>query len=544
MDWKKLDRCWFAVTLILGTIQAWLCRSEMFPDGVQYMDFADAWRNGDFQVAINTWRSPMYSWLIAACEAVVRPSWESEIVVVHILNWAIFVFAIFCMRSLLDALVDAQQKSEYGGNSGLPKGSLLAIGYSTFLFGALRFIGTGLVTPDMLVLAIFLLCCATLTRIHFAEKPAWAGYSKLGLFLALGYFTKSIFFPLSFVFLLSVVLSSGHKTRRVAGAMFSGVIFIALVSPWLVAIHWQSGRWMTSAFQPPLVWRLMRRDGVTPPEHQWKVLAAAPEVAGYITSVDKTFPYEYIAENLQPALQPGNELSNVQALLRNVSSEHFIFTHYHGVLLGLFFGLVLFSDIRKTCKKLGAYCFLLLPPLAFLAGYGLLWVEYRFMPPGYVAFFIVLLAAVHVADDGTTRRIVQAMTYGVCCVMILITLMEGGKYAWIMSKEANADVTRRVTRAMKTEGLQPGDAVAVLNIPFYQWWARPAHLKIIAGCHEPAEFWKAPSAVKKNVETIMANYGAKWLVAEYVPTAEMDQGWDDLDGTGFYILRLPSPHTK
>ena len=68
-------RSWFwSFATLAGLIQCWSYRFWIEPDGVNYLDVANAYLRHDWSVAINSYWSPLYSWLLALTFYVTRPS--------------------------------------------------------------------------------------------------------------------------------------------------------------------------------------------------------------------------------------------------------------------------------------------------------------------------------------------------------------------------------------------------------------------------------------------------------------------------------------
>ncbi len=55
--------------LALGFIQTWAGRFYIDPDGVNYLDVAQAYARRDWSLAINGYWSPLYSWFLAIIDS-------------------------------------------------------------------------------------------------------------------------------------------------------------------------------------------------------------------------------------------------------------------------------------------------------------------------------------------------------------------------------------------------------------------------------------------------------------------------------------------
>ncbi|MBA3714787.1 MAG: hypothetical protein H0W76_20390, partial [Pyrinomonadaceae bacterium] len=73
-SWRWLHIVFWSIAIVLGALHAWHGRYEISPDGISYLDMGDAYWRGDFQMAINGYWSPLYSWLLGLALLVIKPS--------------------------------------------------------------------------------------------------------------------------------------------------------------------------------------------------------------------------------------------------------------------------------------------------------------------------------------------------------------------------------------------------------------------------------------------------------------------------------------
>ena len=64
-QWQLRAFFWL-VAVVLGALHAWAgaMRQSMNADGIAYLDMGDAYWRGDWNMAINSVWSPLYSWLL------------------------------------------------------------------------------------------------------------------------------------------------------------------------------------------------------------------------------------------------------------------------------------------------------------------------------------------------------------------------------------------------------------------------------------------------------------------------------------------------
>ncbi len=175
--------CWL-IALLLGFLQAWARRHEsadglgyMGPDGISYLDIGDAYMRGDWYVAVNAMWSPFYSWLTGLWLHLLQPASFWEFTAVRLLNFVIYVFALFSFAYFLRAL--RRDREIRITDAGLPEWSWLIFGYTIFIWTSLFMNRVSRTSPDLLLAALVFLACGLLLRIR-------TGASRRLLFVMLG----------------------------------------------------------------------------------------------------------------------------------------------------------------------------------------------------------------------------------------------------------------------------------------------------------------------------------------------------------------------
>jgi hypothetical protein len=94
---------------VSGFLQAWANRFAIDPDGVNYLDIARAYFRGDWKMALNSYWSPLYSWVLGFVLHLFKPPpyWEST--VIHVVNFAIFLLALRSFEFFLAAVSRCQR---------------------------------------------------------------------------------------------------------------------------------------------------------------------------------------------------------------------------------------------------------------------------------------------------------------------------------------------------------------------------------------------------------------------------------------------------
>jgi hypothetical protein len=206
----------------LGGLHAWVAATQqsMSEDGISYLDMGDAYLRGDWNMAVNTVWSPLYAWILGIGMKVIQPTMQWEIAVVHLINFAIYLFALVAFEYFWRQFPAARiNGSENDANSvvGFPEWAWLCIGYALFIWSSLSLIRIWAVTPDMLMAGFVYLAGGLLCRIA-NEHPGWTTFVKFGLVLGLAYLAKSVMFPLAFVFFARCPISSSGRCPAVLAA--------------------------------------------------------------------------------------------------------------------------------------------------------------------------------------------------------------------------------------------------------------------------------------------------------------------------------------
>lgn len=82
-------------------LDAWVRRFLIFSDGISYLEIADAYARRDWSAALNSHWSPMYSWLLALANVVIRPSPEWAVPVLHAVQVAAILAVLPAFEYLL-----------------------------------------------------------------------------------------------------------------------------------------------------------------------------------------------------------------------------------------------------------------------------------------------------------------------------------------------------------------------------------------------------------------------------------------------------------
>ena len=544
--------CWL-VACALGVLAAYASRHDMNPDGVSYLDLADAWRRGDVPQAVSLYWSPLYSWLLAAVLALVGPSARAEFPLVHALNVLLYLGALASLEFFLRS---SAPRPAAGGEAGPSETARTVWGHALFLVGALGFVTLRQVTPDMLVLAVVLLAAGLLCRLADGAGPAAA--AALGALLGLGYLAKAVMLPVAALALVLTAVAAGGGRRawpRVAAALAA---FALVATPWIAAMSSVAGRptlgenarlnylWLVDReYHAPFLSYPGARPAPWPLAHPPRRLLDAPatfELAGPAGGT-LTIWYDpaYWHRGAPVRLDAADQL---RAVARGVRAYARLGLRLLPLAVGL---VVLFALLggRRAGAWRGREGVLLALGAAPLAGYLLIHVEPRYVAGPLVVLGVALLGLVRVPAGAESRRLVGAV---VACVVTLqvVPLAVDTVYhwAWLQTRAAGAPAVAaepwRAATGLAALGVRPGDPVAAAGDYFQAGWARLARVRIVAvvdrreplGC-----LLDAPCRAR--VVAALAPTGARVLVVEGLPEAAAAAGgWVRLGDSTHWAWRL------
>lgn len=217
------------LSMLLAFSHMWVTRGIMDADGVAYSDIAKAYLRGDWHNALNSYWSPLYSWLLAVGYFIFRPSMQWEYLIAHVINFLAFAAALLAWVWLL---------REWERWQGPPAHRVLVelASFSAITWAGLHLVTIGFASADMIVLAVTIALAAVLVRIRrgAARTPE---FIFIGLALALGFLCKAAFQTLIPIILLeTAVLLRTIKDRRVYAALAISVLvplpFVIALSIW------------------------------------------------------------------------------------------------------------------------------------------------------------------------------------------------------------------------------------------------------------------------------------------------------------------------
>ena len=536
--------------IVMGALQAWICRDQMISDGVSYLDIGDAYLRGDWSAAVNAYWSPMYSWCLGLALYLLKPSIWWEFVTVHLVNLIIYLVALFCFRFFLRSVLRALKESDTRGtddSAPLSESVLLIVGYSVFLFCSLVLIGVGTVTPDLLVAAIVFLIGGYLVdlRIHHS-------YRKFAIFGALNgaaYLGKGIMFPLGFGF-LAILLFSGRKSKtRVYGVILSTLVFLMVSAPFIFAISKAKGRLtfgdtgklayagLVSPGTPQIHWQ-GEPAGSGTPRHSSRQILENPRVFEFGEPITGTYPPwddpSYWNEGVQPRFR-------LRAQFRVLVESAFVYEKLLRGELGLLAGALILVLIggRPTRSAIMANWPLLAVACLSLFAYSLVLVITRYIGASMALLWVAIFAGIRLPNDEKLERISKCVAVAVAATVLVSVMGQIGDQAFktlTVGAEPSARDQIKAALGLENMGLRTGDNVAVIGSGTLNHWARLGGFKIVAEAPAsgPArEFWASSTERRSLAYERLSKAGARAIVAWNPPSTAGDH-WKRISDTDYY----------
>jgi hypothetical protein len=186
--------------------------------------------------------------------------------------------------------------------------------------------------------------------------------------------------------------------------------------------------------------------------------------------------------------------------------------------------------------------------LAVFGFYGIVLVSGRYIGVFVILFFADLLANVRLSDSSITRKLTPVL--GSLIVIFLFAnlvafSLSGYQDLGAANAASSAGGTApewpgEVSKALLRTGLEAGDPVAIIGYGFDSFWARLAHVKIVAEMpiNEAEQFWTGGAELQADVIAAFESSGARAIVAETVPAYASLTGWEQVGSSNYYFLKL------
>jgi hypothetical protein len=554
----------------MGGLHAWVAATQqsMSEDGISYLDMGDAYLRGDWNMAINTVWSPLYSWILGVGMKVIQPTMQWEIAVVHLINFAIYLFALisfeFFWRELSPARRTKASEDDDSSAAQFPEWAWLSVGYALFVWSSLSLIKIWAVTPDMLMAGCVYLAAGLLYRIA-KGRPGWITFFVFGFVLGLAYLAKSVMFPLAFVF-LAVALFVGGEIRHAAPRTVAALlVFLLIAAPFVTLFSVAKGR-LTFGDAGRLTylklvngipyphWRSGASPDVGTPHHPARQIFENPAVFEFATPVGGTYPLSYDPSYwYEGVVAPLDIKKQVAVLVTNAGFYFDLFIRQQGGVSAIV-GLLLLLGVKKRSLQswLSGELGLVLIAIAAFGLYALVYLEGRYIGAFLVLFWAGLLSFVRLPDSLLSRKLLSiaaVMLIAVFLINIAAFNLQGVKkvknstspFAERAATETTSYRPSELAEAVLQIGIKPGDRIAFIGYSFGAFFARLARLQIIAEIPETdiERFWYAGPAKQTAVIESLRSTGVKAIIAERLLPGASAIGWRRIGGSTYLLYPFP-----
>lgn len=554
--------------IVLGLNQAWSHRLLVDHDGVAYLDVAGYYAHGAWAAAVNTYYSPLYSWLIAVLEFLLRfpLSWESTFL--HLVNFAGYLGAYATFEFLLVQLLRAEQAlpDAPDQSTGLSEAAWRTLGLGLFLYSSLTMAnlsghsgqGDPGSTPDIFVLLFVFLAAGLLLRMHSGQVRSWT-YVLFGTTLALGYFAKTAMFPLSFVFLAVAGLIS-LRQRKLAAFLLAPLCFAIIAGPWLALLSHGKGRfvygdagrltyrWLVGPRANPVEWGGQTQPGETM-VHPPRQLSEDPPIYEFASPVPGTFPLWYGSSYWLEGKFPFSLEGQIRVLRQSYSYYWDILDHQKEFLVLLLVLIVLQGTLQGYLKSFFSRWMVWLPAIAALGMYATVRVEPRYVAAFLMLLWISLFAAVRLPKMNSSRHFALCAVVG-AVLTVGLGILHGSITDFHAILRGAPSEQKEVAAGLRKMGITEGQPLATIGIPrdsFY--WARLARVRVISEIPSPNvnQYWFGSPETQQRVRAIFAQTGAVAIVTDTVPATvaypESGEslhvpGWQQIGNTSYYLFPL------
>jgi len=565
--WQRyLEVSLWTTGALLGFFHTWANRHYLTnADAMSYLDIAEAYLRGDWSKAVNSYWSPLYSWVIAGGLLLIKPSPYWKFSVLHLINFFIYIFTFGCFGFFIRELIrfHRNRTGEELGQSKFvtfPDWGWLGLGYSIFIWSTLYLIKVSLESPDLLLAGFVYLSSGILLLIH-RRKESWFPFVFLGTSLGLGYLTKTVMLPLSLAFLAAAALSVQGIRKSLPRITLTLGTMLLVISPFVSAISLAKGRltlgdsgrlnylWAIEGI-PPRHWQ-GQDDSNGRPRHRTQKLLDVPPVYKFADNVGGTYPLAYDPSYwYEGAVSHFDLKRQLKVLIQSLQPLYDLYLEW-GVQNSLMVCYVFLIIMRRRrsgiFKDLWSVFPIALPALGGLGIYSLINVQGRYLAPFIVLGWLALFSGLRLSQSKEAQRVLASVAIALIATIMSSVVISSFGEVRAAAKDliAGEDVTTHdqwlVAEGLKQMGVENGAPVAVIGDSYRAFWAHLAGLQIIAeipGEHSMG-FWALDGPAQKRAIQAFAQTGAKVIVADPQPQAFFDPVvWQKIGNTGYHASVL------
>ncbi|PYT99201.1 MAG: hypothetical protein DMG38_12695 [Acidobacteria bacterium] len=551
----RLRMLFWCLAIALGALQVWAHRNEMNPDGISYIEMAEAAARGAWHALANAYWSPLYPLLLSVSFRLFHPRMYWEFTSVHVVNFGLYLVDLFCFEFFLKELLAARRAESIPEKELRPlaQNTLWSCGCLLFLWSSQFWLSPAMVNPDIIVAGLVYVATALLLRIYRGKK-SWLLFASLGLVLGVGYLARTAMFPVSFVFLASGFMlcgmSHGSYSNPLAKSALAMGVFLAISAPLVMGLSKEKGRatfgdsgriaYAEYVNHAPLTTHWQGEPaGTGIPAHPTRRVFADPAIYEFAQPVAGSYPPWYDPSYWYEGIRPHFSLPGQLWVLFRSANLYLKLLSRSGALYVVFMALILLGRKEGKWDWGGRRIWLAwLPSVAALAMYSLVLVEQRYVSPFALMLLQWICSSARISvskGEALTRRTVLAAILALSLAV-----------AWPAVRDLREMLINRpyehwqVAVGLHQIGISPGMHVGTIGSGLPAYWAHLAGLKIIAEIpeKEQASFLAANSVSKQEVLRKFSELGAKAVVTKN-DAARSLEGWQQIKQTHYYVWLAP-----
>ena len=355
----------FAI-LILAIFSFNNYQHQINPDGIAYISIAKFYLNGNFDIAINGYWSPLFSILLIPFLLLRIP----DIVATKILSVILCFLIVLMIRRILIILKVSK---------------LLLFIVCIASCPLFLFYGFSVITPDLLVVLVML--CYLKSIIIFFSKPTLSSAKWVGLFGGIGYLAKSYIFPFFFLNLLVIGILFYVKFRKdlnnkqmlkLLAAVITSMLIICV--PWILLISTKYNI-LTISTSGAYNWGLINPQNMGIHYMQY---------TNFVMPVDSRFPNAWVDPSYMnmPQWNPLGNVENFRYFLSRIFLNLYSLYKYIKIfpILIPLIGVLIYEFLCNYKKRITSFFvsslnikIILLTSILFPLGYFLVLIEERYV---------------------------------------------------------------------------------------------------------------------------------------------------------------------
>jgi hypothetical protein len=554
----RVQWCFRGAIAVCALISCWMSRFYMGDDGVSYLDMGDLYWKGDWHAALNGLWSPLYGWLTGLMFLLTKPTMRWEYSEVELMNFAIFIGALFCFEFFWRQLLAFRGGKAWAGGA---RTFAWVLGYLLFAYVHLVIHPLVLVTPDLLVAALLYVASGMMLRFASGRMGATSAI-LLGVTLGVGYLAKAAMLPFAVVFLMAMLVVAWKQHRGKSLYAFTLLGFLITSLPFIAALSWNMHRltwgdsaklnygwWVNYYPDPPARFWQGDRPGHEDALHPPRKVFGWPEVYEFAAPIEGTYPVWYdpcywnagIDSRIHPLRQAQVFAHNMKEMTRGILLKSPLVATL--VLLLLVSERVpLRKGIKDWWRNLMTFWPILIPAVAVCLMYMMVHWEPRFTSGEMLIAWGAAIVATGISGAERSTKLFWA-------VSLLLSAWVVYRFSTLLViyhhiEERTSARAVMVAEGLRAMGIEPGDHVALIGEGFVEeYWARLEKVRIIAEvprsghkelANSAAAFWKSSPEGENAVLDILKSTGAKAVIADTPPT-NLPLRWVPVGNTGHAI---------